>query len=85
MAILELEVLKVQHYTDDLFHFTVARDPGLRFRDGEFVMIGLNNWSEKLQRNKLEGEIKHYKKAFFNSLNYCACWYFPNFLHFLQM
>jgi len=52
MAILELEVLKVQHYTDDLFHFTVARDPGLRFRDGEFVMIGLNNWSEKLQKNK---------------------------------
>jgi|TARA_R110002050_G_scaffold266391_2_gene407742 ferredoxin--NADP+ reductase len=52
MAILELEVLKVQHYTDDLFHFTIARDPGLRFRDGEFVMIGLNNWSEKLQKNK---------------------------------
>ena len=40
MAILELEVLKVQHYTDDLFHFTLERDPGLRFRDGEFLMIG---------------------------------------------
>ena len=52
MAILELEVLKVQHYTDDLFHFTLERDPGLRFRDGEFLMIGLDNWSEKLQKNK---------------------------------
>jgi len=52
MAILKLEVLKVQHYTDELFHITLTRPPGLRFRDGEFLMIGLDHFSEKLQKNK---------------------------------
>ena len=52
MAIQEETVLEVTHYTDTLFHFTTTRDAGLRFRDGEFLMIGLDNWSEKLQRNK---------------------------------
>ena len=52
MAIIKERVLKVEHYTPELFHITTTRDPGLRFRDGEFLMIGLDNWSEKLQRNK---------------------------------
>lgn len=34
-------VTKVTHYTDRLFSFRVARPPSLRFRSGEFVMIGL--------------------------------------------
>ena len=33
-------------------HFKTTRDPGTRFRDGEFLMIGLDIWSEKLQKNK---------------------------------
>ena len=47
-------VLNVTHYTDDLMHFTLTRDLSTRFRDGEFLMIGLDNWSEKLQKNKSE-------------------------------
>lgn len=34
-------VTSVQHWTDRLFSFRVARPKSLRFRSGEFVMIGL--------------------------------------------
>ena len=34
-------VTEVQHYTDRLFRFRVTRPRSLRFRSGEFVMIGL--------------------------------------------
>ncbi len=34
-------VLSVTHWTDRLFSFRVSRPPSLRFRSGEFVMIGL--------------------------------------------
>ena len=34
-------VTKVEHWTDRLFSFRVTRPPSLRFRSGEFVMIGL--------------------------------------------
>jgi ferredoxin/flavodoxin---NADP+ reductase len=34
-------VTSVQHYTDRLFRFRVTRPQSMRFRSGEFVMIGL--------------------------------------------
>lgn len=34
-------VLSVQHWTDRLFSFTTTRDPGFRFENGQFTMIGL--------------------------------------------
>ena len=34
-------VLDVKHWTDRLFSFKVSRPRSLRFRSGEFVMIGL--------------------------------------------
>ncbi|HET8706371.1 MAG TPA: ferredoxin--NADP reductase, partial [Pseudomonadales bacterium] len=34
-------VLSVHHWNDTLFSFTTTRDPGLRFHNGHFVMIGL--------------------------------------------
>ncbi|OSP56333.1 ferredoxin--NADP reductase [Pseudoruegeria sp. SK021] len=34
-------VTEVQHYSDRLFRFRVTRPKSLRFRSGEFVMIGL--------------------------------------------
>ena len=34
-------VTSVQHWTDTLFSFRVSRPQSLRFRSGEFVMIGL--------------------------------------------
>ena len=34
-------ITEVKHYTDSLFSFRVTRPASLRFRSGEFVMIGL--------------------------------------------
>ncbi|MGQ9724093.1 MAG: ferredoxin--NADP reductase [Tepidimonas sp.] len=34
-------VLSVHHWTDRLFSFTTTRNPGLRFLNGQFTMIGL--------------------------------------------
>lgn len=57
-------VLDVRHWTDDYFSFTTTRDDGLRFANGQFVMIGLEvdgkpllraysiasaNWEEHLE------------------------------------
>ncbi len=36
-------VTSVRHYTDRLFSFRITRPASLRFRSGEFVMIGLPN------------------------------------------
>ena len=50
MAIVKEKVLEVKHYTDRLFHFKTTRDPGTRFRDGEFLMIGLEVEGKPLLR-----------------------------------
>ena len=43
-------VLSVHHWTDTLFSFTTTRDPGFRFRNGEFTMIGLQVGASPLLR-----------------------------------
>ena len=50
MAIVQEKVLEVKHYTDRLFHFKTTRDSGTRFRDGEFLMIGLEVEGKPLLR-----------------------------------
>jgi ferredoxin/flavodoxin---NADP+ reductase len=37
----EETVLEVRHWTDRLFSFTTSRNKGLRFENGQFVMMGL--------------------------------------------
>jgi ferredoxin--NADP+ reductase len=65
MATLTTEhVLSTHHWNDTLFSFTTTRSPGLRFSNGQFVMIGLEvngrpliraysivsaNWDENLE------------------------------------
>ncbi|NMG66243.1 ferredoxin--NADP reductase [Azoarcus indigens] len=39
--LLQERVLSVHHWNDSLFSFRTTRDPGLRFENGQFVMIGL--------------------------------------------
>ena len=46
----EERVLSVHHWTDKLFTFTTTRDPGLRFSNGHFTMIGLRVGSKPLLR-----------------------------------
>ena len=45
-------VTHVKHWTDRLFPFRVTRPASLRFRSGEFVMIGLMQTDEKTGREK---------------------------------
>jgi ferredoxin/flavodoxin---NADP+ reductase len=39
-------VLDVRHWNDTLFSFRTTRNPGLRFANGQFVMIGLESEGE---------------------------------------
>jgi len=45
-------VTRVTHYTDRLFSFRVTRPASLRFRSGEFVMLGLMQKDETTGREK---------------------------------
>jgi len=65
MAMYEQTVQSVHHWTDKTFSFKIDRPDGFRFRNGEFVMIGLDdpeqgkilraysiaspNWAEELE------------------------------------
>ena len=44
------QVLSVHHWNDSLFSFKTTRDPGLRFENGQFVMIGLEVEGRPLMR-----------------------------------
>jgi len=46
------KVTQVTHWTDRLFSFRVTRPASLRFRSGEFVMIGLMQTDEKTGKEK---------------------------------
>mgnify|MGYP001168247522 CR=1 FL=1 len=45
-----IEVLSIKHWTNKTFSFKCARPKNLRFRSGEFVMIGLENGDKPLLR-----------------------------------
>jgi len=45
-------VTEVKHWTDRLFSFRMTRPASMRFRSGEFVMIGLMQKDEKTGREK---------------------------------
>lgn len=43
-------VLSVHHWNDNLFSFRTTRDPGLRFLNGQFLMLGLEHEGRPLVR-----------------------------------
>ncbi|MGC2774271.1 MAG: ferredoxin--NADP reductase [Bradyrhizobium sp.] len=43
-------VVSVRHWTNSLFSFTATRDPGFRFQNGQFAMIGLEIEGRPLMR-----------------------------------
>ncbi|HXE18991.1 ferredoxin--NADP reductase [Castellaniella sp. UC4442_H9] len=49
-AFLSEQVLSVRHWNDTLFSFKTTRDPGLRFHNGHFVMLGLEVDGKPLMR-----------------------------------
>lgn len=44
------KVISVHHWNDTLFSFKTTRNPGLRFENGQFVMIGLQGENRPLMR-----------------------------------
>ena len=48
--ILREEVTSVHHWTDRLFSFKTTRNPGFRFKNGHFTMIGLEQEGKPLMR-----------------------------------
>jgi ferredoxin--NADP+ reductase len=46
----EERVLSVRHWNDSLFSFTTTRNTGFRFRNGHFVMVGLELEGRPLMR-----------------------------------
>src|ERR1700761_3454587 len=49
-ALFEERVLDVRHWTDTLFSFKTTRDGACRFKNGQFVMLGLNVDGRPLMR-----------------------------------
>jgi len=43
-------VTNVHHWNDTLFSFKTTRDAGFRFKNGHFVMIGLEHEGKPLMR-----------------------------------
>jgi ferredoxin--NADP+ reductase len=50
MSFAKETVQTVHHWNDTLFSFTTSRDPSMRFRTGQFVMIGLEVEGRPLMR-----------------------------------
>ncbi len=48
--LLQETILSVHHWNDSLFTFRTTRDPGLRFANGQFVMIGVEVDGKPLMR-----------------------------------
>ncbi len=43
-------VIDIRHWNDKLFSFRTTRDPGFRFRNGQFIMLGLPSESRPVTR-----------------------------------
>ena len=50
MTIMTERVTHVHHWNDNLFSFRTTRDPGYRFKNGHFTMIGLPSEERPLMR-----------------------------------
>jgi ferredoxin--NADP+ reductase len=57
-AFYQEQVIDVQHWTDTLFSFTTTRNPGFRFRSGQFTMMGLEVEAKPLFARLQHGERK---------------------------
>jgi ferredoxin/flavodoxin---NADP+ reductase len=61
-------VVDVRHWTESLFSFTTTRDPGFRFQNGQFTMIGLEVDGRALLRAYSMASANHDKSLEFFSI-----------------
>jgi len=50
MSVMTERVTHVHHWNENLFSFRTTRDPGYRFKNGHFTMIGLPSDERPLMR-----------------------------------
>ena len=50
MALIKEKVTEVKHWSDKTFTFKTTRKPGMRFKNGEFVMMGLEHEGKNIIR-----------------------------------
>ena len=50
MALIKEKVTEVRHWSNKTFTFKTTRKPGMRFKNGEFVMMGLEHEGKKILR-----------------------------------
>lgn len=62
------QVLSIRHWTDTLFSFTTTRSPAFRFRNGEFVMMGLDVAGKPLLRAYSVASANHENQLEFFSI-----------------
>lgn len=62
------EVTSVRHWNENLFSFTSTRDPGFRFKNGHFIMIGLQQEAGPLMRAYSIASANHEEEMEFFSI-----------------
>lgn len=67
-AVAAERVLRVHHWNDTLFSFETTRDDGFRFRNGEFVMVGLEVSDKPLLRAYSIASANHEERLEFFSI-----------------
>ncbi|WP_426415035.1 ferredoxin--NADP reductase [Aestuariirhabdus sp. LZHN29] len=67
-ALLREQVTDVQHWNDTLFSFKTTRSPGLRFKNGHFIMIGLELEGKPLLRAYSIASANHEEELEFFSI-----------------
>ncbi|HZT19268.1 MAG TPA: ferredoxin--NADP reductase [Dongiaceae bacterium] len=65
---LQERVLEVRHWTESLFSFSTTRDPGFRFRNGQFTMLGLEVEGRPLLRAYSMASANHEDRLAFFSI-----------------
>ena len=50
MALIKEKVTEVKHWSDKTFTFKTTRKPSMRFKNGEFVMMGIEHEGKKILR-----------------------------------
>lgn len=67
-TLLQEEVTAVHHWTDRLFSFKTTRNPGFRFKNGHFTMIGLEHQGKPLMRAYSLASANHEEELEFYSI-----------------
>src|ERR1700736_4970059 len=61
-------VLTVHHWNETVFSFTTSRDPGLRFENGHFIMLGLHVDGKPMMRAYSIASANHEERVEFLSI-----------------